>query len=664
MATTRRAAPSRATQLGSLAVYVALCLALASPGDAFRPTRYAHSTIRSRFPQRAARDVLISPLRLPSRDSNEQLTAIKHLNFSRSNSGPDARETRSSGSPGGISARLSESGLQSFRDVLVKEVLEEIIPLSIPDLQLRKDLPKPLGSLEVNLTDLILWNATIDDASIDLGVGDSGGEITVFSGRITANVSLTWSYAMAGGYVRDSGNASVQITGMQAGIAAQLQERFGGLWVSLLQRGAAIDAIEIHLTGSISWLYTVLVDLLPNHLRAAMEDAITGALDTVVNTANTALQALPRIVPIDGTAALDATLPADPTIDGQSISLACHGRFLPSTRDPTAAHAHAPADADADADASLPSTLAAAAAAAAADVSGWSLGGGESSKQDADVSNSGGVRVLQEGGVVSSRGGVEAGKGRGEGEREVAVDGGWGERGSEGGSVVGPAACVGEGDECGEAGQMVALSLSQHLVASASQVYYEAAALAHTIDHLPDSFPWKLLNTKGWRWILPRMFREYPDADLVFRVNASQPPNATLTPGGIGLEVDALLTVTVLPGKTWNQTDVIGVKMVAVCAGTATVEGNNITAAVQLVKFQAQEQWSLVGNIPTHILQAIVSALSRTVLIPLLNHRLRSGFPLPFPTGISLANSSVHYCHGRLLVCSDLVYRGGLFGKD
>ncbi|CAI5524052.1 unnamed protein product [Closterium sp. Naga37s-1] len=458
---------------------------------------------------------------------------------------------------------------------------------------------------------------------------------------------------MAGGYVRDSGNASVQITGMQAGIAAQLQERFGGLWVSLLQRGAAIDSIEIQLTGSISWLYTVLVDLLPNHLRAAMEAAITSSLDTVVATTNAALQALPRIVPIDSTAALDATLPADPEIDGQGISLACHGRFLPSDRSISSHRA--------------------AAASAAADVSTRSSvgGGGLSIDRGADISSYQGVRALGEMGAVGSAGG-EVKRVRDEAEGEARIGGGKGEeepgrvmgsgrgRGSEGGSVADDTKCVGEGDECADSGQMVALSLSQHLVASASQVYYEAGALSYTVNHLPDSFPWKLLNTKGWRWILPKMFHEYPDADLVFRVNASQPPNATLTPGGIGLEVDALLTVTVLPGETWNQTDVIGVKMVAVCAATAAVDGSNITASVQLVKFQAQEEWSSVGNIPTHILQAIVSALSRSVLIPLLNHRLRSGFPLPFPTGVALANSSVHYCHNRLLVCSDIVYTGGL----
>ncbi|CAI7925006.1 unnamed protein product [Closterium sp. NIES-53] len=261
---------SRATLL---IFHVALCLALAaSTGNASRLsparyprfpraslpfTRFLRSTIGARYPLRAAKDVLKSPFPLTSRDSDERLTAIKPLNSSRGDSHPAPLVPLSSAPPGGISARLSESGLQSFRDVLVKEVIEEIIPLTIPDLQLRKDLPKPLGSLQVNLTDMILWSATVDDASIDLGIGDEGGEITVFSGRITANVSLTWSYSMAGGYVRDSGNASVQITGMQAGIAAQLQERFGGLWVSLLQRGAAIDEIEIQLTGSISWLYTV-----------------------------------------------------------------------------------------------------------------------------------------------------------------------------------------------------------------------------------------------------------------------------------------------------------------------------------------------------------------------------------------------------------------------
>ncbi|CAI5503613.1 unnamed protein product [Closterium sp. Naga37s-1] len=265
-----------------------------------------------------------------------------------------------------------------------------------------------------------------------------------------------------------------------------------------------------------------LVDLLPNHLRAAMEEAITSSLDTVVATANAALQALPRIVPIDSTAALDATLPADPEIDGQSISLACHGRFLPSDRSISSHRA---------------------AASAAADVSTRSSVGGSGLSIDrgADISSYQGVRVLGERGAVGSAGG-EVERVRDEDEGEARIGGGKGEeepgrvmgsglgRGSEGGSVVDDTKCVGEGDECADSGQMVALSLSQHLVASASQVYYQtlslsrlagalsytinhlpytfpwmplAGALSYTINHLPDSFPWKLLNTKGIPIMLP-----------------------------------------------------------------------------------------------------------------------------------------------------------------
>ena len=42
-----------------------------------------------------------------------------------------------------------------------------------------------------------------------------------------------------------------------------------------------------------------------------------------------------------------------------------------------------------------------------------------------------------------------------------------------------------------------------------------------TVDQIPDQH---LLNTSAWKWVIPQLYRLYPDDDIVVNISALSPP--------------------------------------------------------------------------------------------------------------------------------------------
>lgn len=51
----------------------------------------------------------------------------------------------------------------------------------------------------------------------------------------------------------------------------------------------------------------------------------------------------------------------------------------------------------------------------------------------------------------------------------------------------------------------------------------------------------------------------------------------------------------------------------------------------------------------------------RNVIIPLLNLRLQTGFPIPVIPGVVLKEAEITYADKYLLVCTNVEYTGGIF---
>lgn len=71
----------------------------------------------------------------------------------------------------------------------------------------------------------------------------------------------------------------------------------------------------------------------------------------------------------------------------------------------------------------------------------------------------------------------------------------------------------------------------------------QAGLLQHMVDKVPDQF---LLNTASWRFLIPRLYRKYPNKDMLLNISAISPPSVRINVGRIDTTVDLDVIVNVL----------------------------------------------------------------------------------------------------------------------
>lgn len=63
------------------------------------------------------------------------------------------------------------------------------------------------------------------------------------------------------------------------------------------------------------------------------------------------------------------------------------------------------------------------------------------------------------------------------------------------------------------------------------------------MDKLPEQ---SLLNTARWRFIIPQLYRKYPNQDMNLNISLSSPPLVKISEQFVGANVDADLVINVL----------------------------------------------------------------------------------------------------------------------
>lgn len=63
------------------------------------------------------------------------------------------------------------------------------------------------------------------------------------------------------------------------------------------------------------------------------------------------------------------------------------------------------------------------------------------------------------------------------------------------------------------------------------------------VDKVPEQ---SLLNTAGWRFIIPQLYRQYPNADMNLNVSIFSPPHLKINEDGIDMTVHADVVINVL----------------------------------------------------------------------------------------------------------------------
>jgi lipopolysaccharide-binding protein len=65
------------------------------------------------------------------------------------------------------------------------------------------------------------------------------------------------------------------------------------------------------------------------------------------------------------------------------------------------------------------------------------------------------------------------------------------------------------------------------------------------VDKIPDQ---SILNTAGWRYIVPQLYKQYPDDDLNLNISVSSPPIIKVAKDAIGAIINVDVTIDVVDG--------------------------------------------------------------------------------------------------------------------
>ncbi|CAN8295583.1 unnamed protein product [Cochlearia groenlandica] len=199
--------------------------------------------------------------------------------------------------------------------------------------------------------------------------------------------------------------------------------------------------------------------------------------------------------------------------------------------------------------------------------------------------------------------------------------------------------------------KMLGISVDEDVFNSAAALYYNADFMQWIVDKIPEQ---TLLNTAKWRFIIPQLYKKYPNQDMNLNISLSSPPLVKISDQYVGANVDADLIINVLEAD--QVIPVACITLVIRGAGALRVIGNNLGGSVKLEDFAMSLKWSNIGNLHLHLLQPIVWTVIQTVFVPYANDHLEKGFPLPIIHGFTLQNTEIICSSSEITICSDVAY--------
>ncbi|MFS7963647.1 putative lipid binding protein BPI/LBP [Helianthus anomalus] len=204
---------------------------------------------------------------------------------------------------------------------------------------------------------------------------------------------------------------------------------------------------------------------------------------------------------------------------------------------------------------------------------------------------------------------------------------------------------------CNSPENMVAISVHENVLNSASLAYFNTNKMYWIIDNLPDQ---KLMNTAGWRFIIPKLYKEFPNDKMSLNFTVLSPPIIKVEDEGIVATVNSDVIINVM-----DAGEVIPVACISMdieASGFAGISSNTIAGGISLSKLTMSLKWSKIGTLHMVLVQSVMSTLIKKVIVPVVNLRLRIGYTLPEFYGYGLQNASIAYGDSKVIVCSDIAH--------
>ncbi|KAM0910475.1 hypothetical protein ACQ4PT_014143 [Festuca glaucescens] len=236
-----------------------------------------------------------------------------------------------------ISAVISQPGLDFAKDLLVPRATETLAQLSVPDIEQSVYIPL-IGTVRMVASDIVLEGVTVADSTV--AAGDTG--VVVAASFSSVNLTMRWSYSYDSWFVTisDSGNASIQVEGMDVGVSMGMKNENGSLKLFVTECACYMKDLDITLSGGSSWFYQVFIDGFSNHIRSSVENAITNKITEGASKLDLFLESIPKEIYVDKVATVNVTFVNDPLFKSSSVQFDIDGLFIPSDKTALSKHIH------------------------------------------------------------------------------------------------------------------------------------------------------------------------------------------------------------------------------------------------------------------------------------------------------------------------------------
>ncbi|XP_031286539.1 putative BPI/LBP family protein At1g04970 isoform X1 [Pistacia vera] len=204
---------------------------------------------------------------------------------------------------------------------------------------------------------------------------------------------------------------------------------------------------------------------------------------------------------------------------------------------------------------------------------------------------------------------------------------------------------------CNTAAKMIGIAFHENVFSSAALVYFNANYMHWIVDKVPDE---SLLNTAGWRYIVPKLYKLYPNDEMNLNLSVTSPPIIKISEHDIDVTVYLDVIINVLDSN--EVVPVACISLVISTSCTPKILSNNLIGSIRLIDFTAALKWSNIGNLHMQLVQSVMSTLLKTVFMPYVNLHLLRGFPLPIVRGFSIRNADIFYIDSRVVICSDVAF--------
>ncbi|CAH9083618.1 unnamed protein product [Cuscuta europaea] len=204
---------------------------------------------------------------------------------------------------------------------------------------------------------------------------------------------------------------------------------------------------------------------------------------------------------------------------------------------------------------------------------------------------------------------------------------------------------------CKDPDKMITMFLHENVIKSALSVYFKADKMHLVVDQVPDK---SLLNTAEWRFLIPKLYKQYPNDDMSLNISVTSTPTIKIEKQQMYVMVPMDVIINVL-----HKGEVVPVACISVeINGWASAEVSNgsLGGSVRLDYLTMSLKWSNIGNLHLSLVQMLISSLLRTLVVPLVNLRLLElGYHLPSFHGYELQDAEIFFTDSWITVCSNLV---------